>query len=299
MADKKVFSIVVTYNGKKWADKCFGSLESSDYNTNVIAIDNDSSDGTPEYLSLKYPGVDVIKLDSNIGFGRANNIGIQRALKQGADFIFLLNQDAWIEPDTLQILLNEINTAIDIDLLSPMHLNGSGTALDFQFSRYLDPVRCPGLISDLCLRRTKSVYKISDVNAAAWFMSREMVEKVGLFDEQFFMYGEDDNYRDRVQYEGFYIGITPLTKIYHDTEDRPSELKKVWKEYSLQEIKMRVNALNPNHGILSKLIVVFRKSMSYMIINIQDKSFLSLMGNIRALASGIFFTFRYDKTYKK
>ena len=299
MADKKVFSIVVTYNGKKWADKCFRSLESSDYNTNVIAIDNDSSDGTPEYLSLKYPGVDVIKLDSNIGFGRANNIGIQRALKQGADFIFLLNQDAWIEPDTLQILLNEINAAIDIDLLSPMHFNGSGTALDFQFSRYLDPVRCPGLISDLCLRRTKSVYKISDVNAAAWFMSREMVEKVGLFDEQFFIYGEDDNYRDRVHYEGFHIGITPLTKIYHDTEDRPSELKKVWKEYSLQEIKMRVIALNPNHGILSKLIVVFRKSMRYILINIRDKSFLNVIGNIRALASGIFFTFRYDKTYKK
>lgn len=298
MTDKKVFCIVVTYNGKKWADKCFGSLQSSDYNSKIIAVDNDSSDGTPEHLNSEYPGVDVIRLDSNIGFGRANNIGIQSALKQGADFIFLLNQDAWVEPDTLSILLNQITAFPDIGLLSPLHLNGSGTALDFQFSRYLDPVRCPGLISDLCLHQTKNVYKISDVNAAAWFMSRKMIEKVGLFDEQFFMYGEDDNYRDRVHYEGFNIGVTPLAKIYHDTEDRPSERKKVWKDYLLQEIKMRVIALNPNRGILTKLILVFRKSMSYMLQNIQEKNLLNIFGNIWTLASGIIFTFWYDKTYK-
>ena len=64
-----------------------------------------------------------------MGFGEANNIGIKSSIKQGADYVFLLNQDAWIEKDTIKILLSVITKNENIGIASPIHLNGSGNCI--------------------------------------------------------------------------------------------------------------------------------------------------------------------------
>jgi GT2 family glycosyltransferase len=157
----------------------------------------------------------------NLGFGQANNIGIKTAYDLGATHFFLLNQDAWLERDTIEKLVDQQERNREYCIVSPLHLNGQGDALDHEFAGYIIPSKCPGLFSDICLNTIKDgIYEVDFVNAAAWLLNRECVERVGGFNPSFFQYGDDDNYIHRVHYFGFKVGVYPLTKIFHDRESR-------------------------------------------------------------------------------
>lgn len=216
-----IYSIVVTYNASKWLDKCFGSLVNSTVSTRILVIDNKSTDGTPDQIRSKFPSVEIIETGQNLGFGKANNIGLRRALDENADYVFLLNQDAWVEADTIEKLVSAQKP--DYAILSPVHLNGQGDALDFGFATYLVNSLTPNLISDIYLNRVRPLYEIKYANAAAWLLNMKCVEIVGGFDPSFFMYGEDDNYMLRVKYYGFKIGICLSAKIYHDRQFRDNK----------------------------------------------------------------------------
>jgi GT2 family glycosyltransferase len=216
-----IFTIIVTYNGSKWITKCLKSLFHSTVPLKIIVIDNASGDDTREKVKDGFPGVDLIESSFNLGVCKGNNIGIKKAYDSGATHIFLLNQDAWVEPDTIEKLVAQQQKNSKYKVLSPLHLNGQGNELDFEFSTYIIPPKCPGLYSDFCLNNIKDgIYKVDFVNSAAWLITRECVEKVGGFNPSFFQYGDDDNYIHRVHYFGFEIGIYPLTKIFHDRENR-------------------------------------------------------------------------------
>ena len=100
-----VYSVIVTHNGAKWIKKCIDSLLSSELATTIILIDNNSSDKTVEFVSKNFPSVVVLENKLNLGFGKANNLGISYALKKEADFVLLLNQDAYINNQTLKDLV--------------------------------------------------------------------------------------------------------------------------------------------------------------------------------------------------
>lgn len=211
-----IYSIVVTWNATKWIDKCFGSLISSATPTKILVIDNNSKDGTPKIIRLKFPMIEVIESRHNLGFGKANNIGIRIALDRNADYFFLLNQDSWVEPDTIGNLISIQDP--DYAILSPIHLNGQGNAFDFWFATYLIRSLTPDMLYDLYICRSKPIYETHYVNAAAWLLNKKCIDIVGGFDPSFFMYGEDDNYMLRVKYHRLKIGICFTAKIYHDRE---------------------------------------------------------------------------------
>ncbi|WP_300565235.1 glycosyltransferase family 2 protein [Flavobacterium sp.] len=216
-----VYVIIVTYNPKKWIDVCFNSLRNSSIPIKTIVIDNGSTDGSASIIKEKFPEVDFIQSEKNLGFGKANNIGIKKAYEAGANYVFLLNQDAWIQEDTITKLVSISHQNPKFGIISPIHLNGNGDALDYGFSNYILPKKCEGIYSDAFLNKLKDqVYPVQFVNAASWFMTREVIEKVGGFSPSFFHYGEDDNYCQRVLFQDFKIGIYPKTIIYHDREQR-------------------------------------------------------------------------------
>ncbi len=125
-----VFVVVVTYNGKYWYDRCFPSLLSSEVPVQIIVIDNASADDTVKFIKDKYPEIILFESDKNLGFGKANNIGIKYALDHNADFVFLLNQDAWIEVNTLEELIRVSILNPEYGILSPIHLNAEKTEIE-------------------------------------------------------------------------------------------------------------------------------------------------------------------------
>lgn len=214
----KIFVIIVTFNGSKWIDRCLLSLRKSTIALDTIVIDNRSTDDTLSRVETGYSEVYIVRAGQNLGFGKANNIGMEIAHAQGADYVFLLNQDAWIEPDAIEQLVegHRMNPAYSI--ISPMHLNGSGNAIEYGFSNFIAPNKCADLYSDIFFGTLKGIYDAPFVNAAAWLVTRECLEKIGGFSPSFFHYGEDDNYTDRVRYHGMKLGVLPRARILHDRE---------------------------------------------------------------------------------
>ncbi len=213
----KILIIIITYNGKHWMDSCLGSLLASTVKPDVIVIDNLSSDGTPDYIEKRFPQFELIRSDKNLGFGKANNIGLKKALKENYDYAFLLNQDAWVAPDTFEILIKLHRHHSTYGIISPMHLSREKTRLDDKFTQYICRDNDVDLMSDLLLKqKAQSLYPVSFVNAAAWLISRACLEKVGGFDPIFPHYGEDNDYINRAAYFGFKTGFTPDTWIVHD-----------------------------------------------------------------------------------
>lgn len=212
----RVFAVVVTFNGSPWIRKCLESLEVSSYPVRTIVIDNRSTDDTLRLLRTR-ASLQYVALESNIGFGRANNLGISMALQQAADYVFLLNQDACVRPDTIEKLFRGISGNSALGILSPLHLNAEGDAIDSNFARYLVTKGAKQFYSDLLFGCTdpQRVYPLSFVNAAAWMISARCLQTVGGFDPLFHMYGEDDDYCRRVLGHGFQIGMLPGAVICH------------------------------------------------------------------------------------
>ena len=243
----KVYIIIVTFNGLQWLQKCLDST----FPYPVIIIDNYSTDGTPQFIKTNYPEAILFEQNENLGFGKANNIGISHALKLGADFVFLLNQDAYLFPDTIEKLVTGQNANPDYGVLSPIHLNGKGDRLDRNFSHYVNYNANPDFYSDFVLKNPLlDVYGVPFVNAAGWLISKNCLETVGGFDPVFFHYGEDDNYCQRVLYHGFKIGICPNTFIRHDSNHHyHGKKKKGSKEYYSRFLnKVKVEYANVNRA---------------------------------------------------
>ena len=213
----KVFVIVVTYNAMKWVDCCFGSLRESEVPCVPVVIDNLSKDETVSYIREHYPEAHIIINEENKGFGHANNQGIEWAYKEGATHFFLLNQDAWIEPDTIGKLVR-IQDEHKISIVSPAHLNGLGDGLDLGFKKYLseDKDACAEIVNDMVLNNPNELYIVQKINAAAWMIDRQTIENIGGFDPIFFLYGEDNNYLQRIHYHGYKLAFVPDSIIHHD-----------------------------------------------------------------------------------
>lgn len=224
---KRLFVIVVTYKGQQWYDQCFSSLRQSTVPVQTIVIDNASNDGTVEYIKENYPEIHLIESKENLGFGRANNMGIRYALDHGCDYVFLLNQDAWVESDTLEKLVEIHQRHPEYGLLGPVQVNAEKTkVLDGVVKFLVNPDNVNlNLFSDLIMGKIDEVYPVAEINAAAWLLPRKTLETVGGFDPLFLHYGEDWNYLSRVLYHNMKIGLTPHLKVVHDCKDRVEQPK--------------------------------------------------------------------------
>ncbi len=266
--DKKTYIIIVAYNGMQWLDKCLKST--TPYPT--IVVDNASTDGTVEFIKSKFPDVVIIEQKENLGFGRANNIGMSFALQRQAEYVFLLNQDAFLGPTTLTKLIKISLDNPSYGIISPIHLNGKGTALEKVFSYYMHKDNENELLSDfLTDKKVRTIYQVPMVNAAAWLITRQVLETVGGFQPLFFLYGEDDNYAQRVYYHGFKIGVCPGVYVKHDSNSfyhlYPEKGTKKYYAKFLNRIKIDYADVNTNNYLKIKDLRRFyiKKAMASLI----------------------------------
>jgi N-acetylglucosaminyl-diphospho-decaprenol L-rhamnosyltransferase len=211
-----VWSIIVTYNGMQWIERCLMALVAEQIDGNIVVVDNASTDGTVSLIESRFPTVRIINAGGNIGFGKANNVGIRFAVTNGADFVFLLNQDAYVAGNCLRSLVETMERTQDVGLVSPIHLAGDGRNLDFLFYKYLNPLDTPHLLGDLIRANFRREYETKFVNAAAWLLRVSMLKHVGIFHPIFDHYGEDREFVTRMRRQGFKILINPSSYILHD-----------------------------------------------------------------------------------
>jgi GT2 family glycosyltransferase len=190
-------------------------------------VDNASNDGTVEYIKEHYPEIHLMESGKNLGFGRANNLAMRYALDNGCDYVFLLNQDAWVEPDTFEKLLEIHQQHSEYGILGPVQVNAERTRVHGSVIKFLVNPNNVNLdmFSDFLMGTIDDVYPVAEINAAAWLLPRKTLETVGGFDPIFLHYGEDWNYLSRVLYHKLRVGLTPHIQVVHDCKehvDRPN-----------------------------------------------------------------------------
>jgi GT2 family glycosyltransferase len=256
----KIIVIIVTYNGIKWYDKCFDSLRNSTIPLDTVVIDNASTDDTVNFIKENYPEIHLIESKENLGFGKANNLGFEYAIEKDADYVFLLNQDAWIMSDTIEKLCNQMEKNPEYGILSPIHLNGTEKELDYYFSNYINAEDCPDLISDFIAKGKAEdrIYPINFVNAALWLISRDCLNKIDGFCPLFPHYGEDNNYLHRLTYHKMKVGIYPHVFGVHD---RLNILTKTYKRNAYWAYSsMLILLCNINFSFISCLLVFLKRN---------------------------------------
>ncbi|MCE5206280.1 MAG: glycosyltransferase family 2 protein [Porphyromonadaceae bacterium] len=248
--------IIVSYNFMPWIHRCLPSVKASIQKVTVMVIDNGSQDETCQIIREQYPWVELIENRDNLGFGRANNIGMELALNRGFEFLFLLNQDTWIEADMLGKLVDAARKNDTYGILSPVHLNGQGDATDFGFSEYT------GIKNrEEAMQLAEEITPFSFINAAMWLIPAGVIKETGFFAPIFAHYGEDRNWVLRLQKRGYKLGLVKSAFGYHDREARPvSREKYFYSEY----VYFLTEAVNPFYAL--------SKAMAYSFLAALKKS---------------------------
>ena len=261
----KIYVIIVTFNGKKWIEKCLISVLNSSVNVQIIIVDNNSTDDTLDIIKKKFKNIIIVENKINLGFGKANNIGISKALLDGGEYFFLINQDVYITNVTLQKLVEQMSSNLEYGILSPIHLNGKGSQIDMNFQMYIDSNNCKNFFSDVFLNKlNKSIYDVKFVNAAFWLISKETLKKVGGFNPYFFHYAEDNDYVNRCRFMKIKIGVVPECLIFHDRIQKVKD--KTGKDFEkIEDLKL----MDPNRKFTcQKMLKWTLKKIIKSIINL-------------------------------
>lgn len=212
-------AVVVNWNRKEDTLRCLRSLQEAAAISGVIVVDNGSMDGSVHAIRCHFPGVEVLALDTNLGFAAACNRAIEFALNSTtADYIFFINNDAVVDPLAVEHLLAVADAHPVVGVLAPKIY-------------YLDR---PRRIWYAGARRRNVVLAAADTGrgqidhgqfthlrevdytfGAAMLVRRSVFEEVGLFDERFFLYLEDLDFCLRVQLAGFSLLFVPQAHVWH------------------------------------------------------------------------------------
>ncbi len=266
----RIAVVIVNYNVKDLLVSCLASLQASlaGISSEIIVVDNDSTDGSIDYAEPIFPGVRFIRLGNNLGFGRANNIGFREALEKGAEYILCLNPDTLISEDTMRVMLDYMDAQPNVGLAGCKLLNADGT---FQLAcrrgfptpwasfckvfglQALFPKSPRFAQYNQTFRSEDATYFVDAVMGAFMFIRKEALVQIGGFDEDFFMYGEDLDLCFRIQQNGWKITYLHTTSIIHykGESTRRSAINEVKHFYEAMEIFAR------KHYGSSRLFLLF------------------------------------------
>jgi GT2 family glycosyltransferase len=211
----RVLVIIVSYNGMPWLERCLGSVypgaKTCHFAPDLYVWDNDSTDGSADYVAKHFPGAHLVRSAENVGFAKANNMGFQYALDHGYDYVYLLNQDAWLAPGALETLVAAAQAHPDYAVLSPLQYQDGYQAFDLQFAKLYH-----------------GSVEVKRIMAAHWLVPVGALKIVGPFEEELFpLYGQDDDWCNRARYHKLKVGIVPDAKAVHDRALRQEPKEKV------------------------------------------------------------------------
>ncbi len=213
---KKISVVILNYCVAELAIKSVLSVKRSTYkNIEIIVVDNNSGDDIGERLK-DFPEVDFIQSKDNSGYSGGNNLGIKKALLNGADYIFILNSDATVESEAIASLVEAAEEGVG-DLLGPKILFPESKSIWYAGGIF-DRNNVLGKHRGVDEKDEGQYDKIEEtdyVTGAALFVKAQVFEKIGLLDEKYFLYYEDSDFCFRAKSAGFKVSYVPKALVYH------------------------------------------------------------------------------------
>ncbi len=291
---EKISIILVNYNGKSYNDKCIESILKSTitYELQIVVVDNASTDGSLQLLQDRWEEssrVKIIALDKNYGFARANNVGIEWAMENGAEYFLILNNDTEIAEDAIEKMIDIQKKTGAIVVPKIVYADHPETiwCAGGSFSKVIwKPVQRG--INQKDTGQYDQSMECSFANGCSMLLSGNIIRKLGLLDEQFFLYYEDTEYSLRARQKGVPIWYCAKALIYHKVNGSTMGNEKPDSVYYITR-----NWLICNRKYMEVRFVFF---LCYFIINRLVWLLIWFMknerGNMAAVAEGI-------KDYKK
>jgi len=267
--NSRVSVIVLNWNGWQDTVECLGSLEkleTGNLKIDVIVCDNGSTDDSLERLrAFKIQNsrfkIHVIENRANLGFAGGNNPGIRYAMEQGADYVFLLNNDTIIQDgDFLQKLVAVGESDPTIGILGPFVLfaddpekiHFAGGKINFWMNR----AEHIGLGEKMENGKWKTVrpYEVDYITGAAMLVKRQVIEKIGLMNESYFLYYEDSDWCIRARKAGFRCIMVSEARILHKVSrsTRPGS-----SSYISYHVRNGLYLAWRNGGLLRRFFAIF------------------------------------------
>lgn len=223
-----ISTIIVNYNAGEFLRSCVDSLLNCPLETEVIVVDNASTDHSLDALA-GLPNVQIIKNATNVGFATACNVGIRVA---SAPFLFFLNPDCFFKPDTLIRLLEAMRFDERVGMVGGLLVNPDGTeqaggrraiptpwrsfVRAFGLARFAD--RWPRLFFDFHLLKQplpNHNIEVEAISGACMMVRRESIQDVGEWDERYFLHCEDLDWCMRFRQKGWKILFVPSARVTH------------------------------------------------------------------------------------
>jgi len=222
MASPRVAVIVLNWNGRDDTLRCLASLRTVDYpDLDVVVVDNGSRDDSVAAIAKGFPEFDLVRLARNCGYAEGNNVGIRHALRRQPEFVFVLNNDTEVDPTCVRKLVETAARLPEAGAFGPKTYRlGTRSVL---YSVGLDFNWLTGHVSyvgwgELDNRRHDREREFDVINGHALFLRATTIDKVGLFDPEFFAYNEETDYCLRIARAGFRLLYVPSAIVFHKGE---------------------------------------------------------------------------------
>jgi GT2 family glycosyltransferase len=217
--------VIVSYNTRDYLARCLESLHAPPPSAphEIVVVDNQSSDGSSDVVG-RWPDVRLIEAGGNVGFARANNVGIRAT---GGRVVVLLNSDTLVPPGAIDRLLALLDARPDVAIVGPRLIDAAGRA-ELSFGRMMGPFNelrqkllvraqqrgAPAAVR-FVERATRREHFPDWVSGACLAVRRLDAEAVGLLDERYFMYAEDVDFCAAVRARGRRVLFTPEVEVVH------------------------------------------------------------------------------------
>lgn len=247
--------IIANWNGRKWLEECLNSLFAQDFRSiEIILVDNGSTDDSVRFVSKNYPTVTIIKNKENLGYAEANNIGFTVAKGK---YILFLNNDVVVDRHFLPLLVDYLDKHPDVGAIQPKIL-----VLDYPNKIQLvgSYLTLNGMLYHFGYGKDETkfneILEIFSAVGACFLVRRELIEKIGLFDKDFFAYFEETDFCWRMWLAGYKVIFYPYSKIYHKGAAAAVKLKTSFIIYHV--FKNKICSLIKNLSFSRFLIIFIR-----------------------------------------
>ncbi|MBN1504072.1 MAG: glycosyltransferase family 2 protein [Candidatus Eisenbacteria bacterium] len=216
---RRVAAIVVNWNAREDTRECLASLaRSSHRELETILVDNASADGSVEYLKGLFPAVLFVTNSTNEGFARASNAGMKLALDRGVDYVFLFNNDAVVDERAVERLVAAMEESSEVGMAGPKIFYFSRKNVIWSAGGEVDFWR--GMTRHRGIRKEdspafSSPRDVDYLTGCALMATRELVQRVGMLDTSYRMYGEDADWCLRARKGGYRVAYVPEALAWH------------------------------------------------------------------------------------
>jgi GT2 family glycosyltransferase len=262
----RIAIIIPYYNGDEFIIKCLESVvESSRLQVPIYIINNSDRATLVHSLRSQYPMITIVDTRSQIGFGRANNIGAERAISDGAEVLVVHNQDIIVDIHCYEELLSPLVDDPSIAITAPLLYTYDFASVDEVFIKYFLS-QCPMLIYDAFNRSMGATYDVDTILGACFAVRVETVKEYGLFDPLYFMYAEDEDLCRRLRYAHKRVCIAPRAKVAHMHSNRlgnqeGSSRRRLWKRRSDAIYRLK----DLDHRFMHNALAVLRdRALDYL-----------------------------------